>query len=210
MVIRPPRCAGASGESVMRHQIQYVFSASTSAPGPTSTPALRVVPEDLLAMIDGREAEVGDGFASTADWLAYLDATAGRLMVAAGRVLGAQELDRLRALGTAYGIAGQLRSVGVLARAGRCLLPADALLACGMTPHDVIAHREPDRLLAALSGLAGRGQALLRDARGKLPNAAGLPAVLAWRDLRRIGAPLRPRGLGDRLAVLAAALIGRI
>jgi len=51
---------------------------------------------------------------------------------------------------------------------------------------------------------------MLRDAGGKLPSAAALPAVLARRDLRRIGAPVRPRGLGDRLAVMAAAMIGRI
>jgi hypothetical protein len=34
--------------------------------------------------------------------------------------------------------------------------------------------------------------------------------VLARRDLRRPGAPARPRGLGDRLAVLAAGLAGRV
>jgi hypothetical protein len=39
--------------------------------------------------------------------------------------------------------------------------------------------------------------------------AAALPAVLARRDLRRVGEVVRPRGLGDRLAVLAAALAGR-
>lgn len=169
-----------------------------------------LLPEDLLAMIAGREAEAEGAFATTVEWLAYLDAIAGRLMMAAGRLLGARELDRLRALGTAYGVAGQLRSVGVLARAGRCQLPADALAAGGLTVHDVIAHRYPDRLLAVVRGLAGQGQAMLRAAGGKLPSAAALPAVLARRDLRRIAAPVRSRGLGDRLAVLTAAMLGRI
>ena len=115
-----------------------------------------LVPADLLAMIDGREAEAGGGFATTADWLAYLEAVAGRLMAVAGGLLGAQDFDRLRALGTAYGIAGQLRSVSVLARAGRFQLPEDALLAGGLTTHDVIAHREPERLLVILRDLAGQ------------------------------------------------------
>lgn len=169
-----------------------------------------LLPGDLRAMIDGREAEAEGAFATTADWLAYLDAIAGRLMLAAGRLLGADDLDRLRTLGTAYGIAGQLRSVGVLARAGRCQLPEDALAAGDLTVHDVLAHRHPDRLLAVVRGLAEKGRAMLREAGGRLPSAAALPAVLARRDLRRIGGPLRPRGLGDRLAVLVAASLGRI
>ena len=169
-----------------------------------------LVPEDLLAMIDGRECETEGMFATTDEWLGYLKAIAGRVMVAAGRCLGAREVDRLLVLGAAYGVAGQLRSVGVLARAGRCQLPADALAAGGMTADDVIAYRHPDRLLGVMRGLAGQGRAMLRDAGGGLPSAAALPAVLARRDLRRIGAPLRPRGVGDRLAVLMAALLGRI
>jgi phytoene synthase len=185
-----------------RHEVATPLSA-TIAQG-------SLLPGDLLAMIDGREQEADGLFATNADWLAYLDAIAGRLMLAAGRLLGAQDLDRLRALGTACGIAGQLRSIGVLAHAGRCQLPQDALAAAGMTAHDVIAHRHPDRLLAVVRGLAEQGNAMLGDAGGRLPSAAALPAVLARRDLRRIGAKLRPRGLGDRLAVLAAAMLGRI
>ncbi len=55
------------------------------------------------------------------------------------------------------------------------------------------------------------GRALLRAGRdGALPRgaiAAALPAVLARRDLRRIG---RPRGVADRLAVTMAGLLGRV
>ncbi len=53
------------------------------------------------------------------------------LAVAAGRLLGAPRasLERLRALGAAYGVAGVLRSVTALARQGRCLLPEDVLAA---------------------------------------------------------------------------------
>jgi phytoene synthase len=40
--------------------------------------------------------------------------------------------------------------------------------------------------------------------------AAILPAVLARRDLRRLGSAPGPRGLGDRLAVLTAAATGRV
>ncbi len=173
-----------------------------------------LLPTDLLAMIDGREREADASIPDLAAWQAYLSATAGTLAVAAGRLLGGDraQLDRLRALGTAYGMAGQLRSVGVLARAGRCQLPEDALAAQGLTVHDVIAHRAPDQLLAALRSLAAQATATLRAGTGPLPapvHAAALPAVLARRDLRRLGAPLGPRGLGDRLAVICAASLRR-
>ena len=136
---------------------------------------------------------------------------AGGVAVAAGRALGAEEtlLHRLRALGTAYGIAGQLRGVPALARQGRCLLPEDVLAAHGLTVHEAIAHPRSARLLPALQALAERARRLLREAGGRMPRsiiAAALPAVLARRDLARLGQPATPRGLGDRLAVVKAGL----
>ena len=173
-----------------------------------------VLPDDLLAMIDAREREADAAIPDIAGWRDYVQATSGTLAMAAGRVLGAEgaALLRLRALGTAYGIAGQLRSVGVLARAGRCLLPEDALAAEGIGVHDVIAQRTPENLLRVLRKLAAEGAAELHVGAGPLPasiRAAGLPAVLARRDLQRIGAPIAPRGLGDRLAVTKTALFGK-
>ena len=173
-----------------------------------------LLPEDLLAMLDGREREADASIPDLPAWRDYVGATSGMLAVAAGRLLGGQGavLERLRALGTAYGMAGQLRSVGVLARAGRCQLPEDALAAQGLTVHDVVAHRAPDKLLLVLRGLASEGVAALRAGGGALPaplRAAALPSVLARRDLQRIGAPITPRGLGDRLAILAAATLRR-
>jgi phytoene synthase len=168
---------------------------------------------DLLAIIEGREAEADSFLPTLAAWHGYLRTTAGGLAVAAGRALGADAaaLERLRALGTAYGIAGQLRSVAALARQGRCLLPEEALAAHGITTHEVIANPLDARLHPVLRTLADEGRRKLRDAGGRMPRgivAAALPAVLARRDLRRPGSGVQPRGLGDRLAVLAAALAG--
>jgi phytoene synthase len=115
-------------------------------------------------------------------------------------------------LGTAHGVAGQLRNVPALARAGRVLLPEDLLGAHGLTVHDVTLGRGEDRLAAVLAELAGEGRALLGEAGGALPRAviaAALPAVLARRDLAR-RVPVEARGLGDRLAVLRAWLLGRV
>jgi phytoene synthase len=168
----------------------------------------------LLVMIAGREAEAEDAPPTVAVWRDYLDATAGALCEAAGFALAgpAAPAARLRALGTAYGVAGVLRSVAVLARQGRCLLPEAVLAAHGTSSHAVTAGRDTVAVQAAIAELAATGRALLAAHRGPLPRqvlAAALPAVLARRDLRRPGT-LAPRGLGDRLAVLAAALTGRV
>jgi phytoene synthase len=170
---------------------------------------------DLLAVIDGRELEAEADTPSMADFQDYLRATAGALAVAAGRALGADTaaLERLRTLGTAYGVAGQLRSVAVLARQGRCLLPADLLGAHALTADAVIARPDDPRLRPVLAELARWGGDLLRQSGGRFSRpvvAAALPAALARRDFRRIGGPVRPRGIADRLAVLAAAVCGRI
>jgi len=144
--------------------------------------------DDLLSMIDAREAEADPAFETMEDWRAYVDGSAGGLAVAAGRLLGAPEPESLRPLGSAYGIAGLLRS-SACAQQGRRMLPAD-------TP---------------VEQLVEEGLSLLRPVH--LPRraiAAALPAVLARRDLRR--APNFPpqRGLGDRLAVTLAGIAGRI
>lgn len=169
---------------------------------------------ELLEMIAAREAEAEPEVADRAAWLDMLSGGAGALAVAAGRALGAQadDLPRLRALGAAYGVAGVLRSVAVMAAQQRCLLPVDVLGAHGLTPHHVLA--DPGCARPAVLELAEEGHILLRAgagrfARGVMP--AALPAVLARRDLarlRRPGGP--PRGLGDKLAVLRAALGGRV
>jgi phytoene synthase len=173
-----------------------------------------LVPADLLDMIEGREVEAEPAIADRVGWMAYLRATAGGVMAAAGRALGAEGavLERLRVLGTAHGVAGQLRNVNALARAGRVLLPQDVLGAHGLSVHDVTAGKGGDRLEAAMAELAGEGRAMLEGARGRLPRgvlAAALPAVLARRDLRRV-VPPEDRGLGDRLAVVAAWMTGRV
>lgn len=167
---------------------------------------------DLLALIDAREIEAEPRIETMADWLSYLRGTAGGLAVAAARCLGASDPETVRDLGVAYGVAGLLRAVPALARQGRCLLPADRLGAHGLSPEGVISDLDIQALGPVLRELAGEGAALLaraaRPPRAALP--AALPAVLARRDLARVPAPAAPRGLGDRLAVVWAATIGRV
>jgi phytoene synthase len=171
---------------------------------------------DIVQLIEGRECEAAPAVATRAEWLAYLAATAGALAVAAGRVLGAAPdvLRRLRELGTAYGVAGQLHSVAALARQGRCLLPLDVLAAQGLSPQAVIAAPDAPALHPVLETLAADGLDCLAMGRGgRLPphiRAAGLVAVLARRDLARLGQVVHPRGLGDRLAVIRAGFTGRV
>jgi phytoene synthase len=138
--------------------------------------------EDLLAMIDMREAEIEPAGTMQALCDRQMQGP-GSLAVAAGRALGAEArlLPRLRMLGAGYGVAGTLRNA--LSRRGRTELPGD--------------HQ----------ALASAGLTLLGEA-APLPAscmAAALPAVLARRDLRRLPGFVQQRGLADRLAVLWAA-----
>ncbi len=175
--------------------------------------------EDLLAMIDGREREAEPDMPRFGDFQDYVRATAGAMAVAAGGALGADAatLARLRALGTAYGVAGQLRGVALLARRWqRCLLPGDLLAAHGLSPEHVIAAPDTPRLAPVRAALRDWGLAQLRAGAGRFGReviAAALPAVLARRDFARVAAA-RPmpgaRGAGDRFAVLTAALMRHV
>lgn len=167
---------------------------------------------DLLAMIEAREAEAEPRIETLAAFRAYLLGGAGGLAVAASRLLGAPEPEEARPAGALYGGVGVLRGAAHLARTGRCLLPADILARHGLSPEHVTIEPDLCRRPALLADLARElrtlapGPVKLRGA----ALAAVLPVVLARRDLRRLGAPPRPRGIGDRLAVLAAALRGRV
>ena len=169
---------------------------------------------ELLRLIDAREAEAEPSMPTLVAWRAYLMESAGGLMVAVGRLLGAPEPEALRPLGAAYGVAGVLRSVPVLGAQGRCLLPEDVLAAHGLSPEAAIAEPDSAALRAAKAELAQQGRALLDELRGlRLPRravAAALPAVLARRDLAHIDAVPAQRGLGDRFAVMTAALTRRL
>jgi phytoene synthase len=170
--------------------------------------------DDLAAMLDGREPEAAAGIATVADWQAYVRGTAGAFAAAAGRLLGADAAlrERLRTLGTAYGVAGQLRNIAALGRQGRCMLPQDLLGANGLVAETVVARPDDPRLRPVRDTLAAWGRGLLAQAGGPVPRsvmAAALPAVLARRDLRRGAAP-GPRGFGDKALVTLAFLAGRV
>ncbi|GAC1337657.1 MAG: squalene/phytoene synthase family protein [Acetobacteraceae bacterium] len=138
---------------------------------------------DLLALIEAREAEPAE---TLAEWCAQIRATAGGLAMAAGRVLGAADVPALAAFGAAYGAAGVLRNAAL---------------------------RRPNPVAPFADDLAATGRAWLdAGARSAVPRQAwpaALPAVYAKRDLRR-GTPVRERGVGDKLAVVVAALRKRI
>ena len=170
--------------------------------------------EDLLGAIEAREIEAEPEIPTLADWRAYLLGSAGGIAVAAGRLLGAPEPERLRPGGAAWGAASVLRGVAAAARQGRCLLPADVLAAHGLTPEAVASAPDAAALHPVRVALATEARSWLAAGRGvRLPRAAvaaALPSVLARRDLARLGAPaLEGRGLGDRLAVLRAGVLGR-
>jgi len=158
----------------------------------------RLLRADLLAMVDGREAEAGED-ATLEDWRDYVLATAGGVAVAAARALGASGdgLATARAFGAAYGAGGILRHGGALAAGGRAVLPP------GDGDRAGVLAAEGRRWLA--EGDAGM-QGAARVASPAL--SAVLVGTLARRDLRRRESG-RPRGLADRLAVVAAYARGR-
>jgi phytoene synthase len=146
--------------------------------------AAGALPEDaLLSMIEAREAAV-QGVTNVEAWREMQLRGPGALAVAAAYVLHVDRAayPRLRALGAGCGVAGSLRNA--LAGHGASGLPGapQALARIGLA------------LLGASAFLPGNAL------------VAALPAVLARRDLRRLPYVVIERGLGDRLAVVAAFL----
>jgi phytoene synthase len=140
---------------------------------------------DLAKLIDAREMEAEPEMPDLDAFVKYARGTAGQLARIAGKLLGA-DCDAAEALGAAYGISGILRAAPFLAAQGRSRLPVD-----GTETAEIIAV----------------ARALLRERPPRQIMPAVLPAVFAKRDLGKI---YRPRGLGDRLAVISSAITGRI
>ncbi len=166
----------------------------------------------LLPLVEARDQEAYGEFPTLDAWRSWLLAGAGGLSVAAGAALGAPEPEALRPYGAAYGVAGLLRSTGVLAAQGRCLLPQDVLAEHGLSPEAFVHDPGTAPARAVLMQVRAEGQAILRGA-GRVPRlaiAAALPAVLARRDLAAWPNVTVPRRLGDRLAVTAAGVTGRV
>jgi phytoene synthase len=173
----------------------------------------RLAPEALLPVIDAYEIEAEPHIETLAAWCDWLLAGAGGIAVAAGRLLGAPELDALRYAGAALGAARVIRWNATLARRGRSLLPVDLLAAAGASWHQAIAAPDSPAVRSVLRLLVAEGRGFLaRAPSGRIPRAfvaASLPGLLARRDLRH-GPDIHPipRGLADRLAVTWAGLTG--
>ena len=155
----------------------------------------------LCDLVDARTAEA-EGLETCDAWREAMLGGAGGVQRAIGEALGvdASHVARLAAVGAAYGSGAMRRHLPALLAGGRPVLPATL---------------ETTRPLAELRQfLAAEGERFLAMGEGKrLPrgqNCALLPLVLARRDLRQDGAALDrsagARGLGDRLAVLAASI----
>ncbi|MBP0443928.1 squalene/phytoene synthase family protein [Roseomonas sp. SSH11] len=174
----------------------------------------RLDPGALLRMAEAREAEEPPEDRAALE--RQLRGTAGELAAETGRVLGAPAscFDSLCRAGMAYGLAGTLRSLPVLAAQGRQPLPPGCLPTEAKPGPDMA--RELHALAAWGLGIAREARSALRD----LPRrsiAAALPVILADRDLKRLSSPdwnwaaaPAPRGGGDRLALSWAGLRGRV
>jgi phytoene synthase len=198
------------GKPARRHEVAEPLHAAITA-GALDAAALE-------AMIDAREAEAEEaGILTEADFVTWLRGTAGGFAFAAGLALGgsAEDAEKLRALGAAYGLAGVLRSVTAHAAQGRCLLPLDRLATAGLSAEAVISAPTAPALAALRAEMAAEGLEALQSAPRDVPKgliSPALLAVLAGRDLRRLaaGKPVAmPRGVMDRVAVIWAGLWGR-
>jgi 15-cis-phytoene synthase len=166
----------------------------------------------LLEMIESREADIESPPPTLQSFLHRMHHGPGALAAASAAILGADALTtaRIRALGAAYGITGTLRNIAPLATRELSVLPLDLLAAANLVPET--AFTNPAQVLnVAHPALAEAARALLGPV-APLPRtvlAAALPGVFARRDAAR-EQPIKQRGAGDQLAVLWAAVTGRV
>jgi phytoene synthase len=173
------------------------------------------LPADLVApVIDAYETETRPEIETLSEWRSWLLEGPGGIGAAAAHLLGAADLVPARYVGAAHGAARLVRFHHVLARRGRCLLPAELLAGAGISIHDAIANPGSPAVASVLRQIVTEANQFLVQIPRRVRRAHvvwALPAVLARRDLRRGPRPGVPaRGLGDQLAVIRAGLTARI
>ncbi|MCH4092224.1 squalene/phytoene synthase family protein [Acetobacter sp.] len=166
----------------------------------------------LLTLIDAREAEL----CRFPDWTAWRSAMldgAGMMQRMVGELLGIADETILTAVtrtGAAFGTGILVRYLPQVLLSGRMPLPEEVFANVGLSVHaDGEALLEGTRLETIVSLLRREGLAFLPD-RQEIRQArlAMLPAILARRDLARPPvATGAARGVGDRLAVMAAGVM---
>ncbi|MBY4640361.1 squalene/phytoene synthase family protein [Gluconacetobacter entanii] len=177
--------------------------------------------DTVRGIVDARECEL-DGLPDWPAWRENMCAGAGGVQRAMAQAMGCHDdavCDAVAGLGAVYGAGALARHLGAVLRSGRCPLPDEALETVGLSRDGMRdGHAATSGQVAALHGMLrtegeafhARAMALaLRLPRAILP--AALPAVLGRRDLKAGGGQDgAARGVGDRLAVMAAMARGRV
>jgi phytoene synthase len=148
-------------------------------------------PEPFEAMLAARDFDSAAGaFPDRAAVEAYCDATSGNLMRLAARILGGEADEVARGAGTAYALAGILRSLPHHVARHKLFLPLDLLAVLGLTPEGIFHGGDRTRMKAAVNQIALWAREHLRAARAlPVPRAllpALLPATLVPLFLRRV------------------------
>ena len=184
------------------------------------------LPPDLFdAILDARAFDATpDLFASWSEVENYCDQTSGNLMRLAAHILGGDNAqdDLAREAGTAYAIAGLIRSLQFHAARHKVYLPQDLLGAVGLLPDQIMAGKFDAKVKAAIAQTVLKADEhyrvarLLKVPRNLLP--AFLPSALVpvylRRAKRRSFDPLKQSGdvaqHRKQLALLRAALRRRL
>ena len=156
----------------------------------------RLTRAHLDRLIDARGSDLDDEAPATLAALEdYAEGSSARLVYLALEILGVPDPAARRAafhVGIAYALAGLLRAMPHLARAGQRLIPAEIAAQTGLDDADYQALRATPALRAATAELAAAASRHLasarlhraRTARPALP--ALLPATIAARSLARL------------------------
>ena len=144
--------------------------------------AAHKLPRDLFdALIDAREHDLEEAPFPTLERLEdYADATSGHVMRLAARILGGGDtLDAAaRELGIAYALAGLCRALPYHAARRRLMLPADRLVAVGVSIEEVFSGAAGRRVRPLIHDMAKRARVHLAAQRGNRIARSLLPALL--------------------------------